>query len=122
MTRKAKVSTRFTGRNEALIAALFCFALGAVGCSTGSRPETSGASGEELFLRRCAGCHPQGRNLLYPQKDLKRLTLVANGISTPQDIKRILRNPGKGMPQFGPAVISDAEALRIGTYVLETFR
>ena len=101
--------------------ALFC-AIGTNGCSPGLRQEEVSVSGEALFLRHCAGCHPQGRNLIYPQKDLRRLTLAANGITTPKDIVKVMRNPGRGMTRFDRSTITDAEALRIGSYVLETFR
>ena len=99
-----------------------CCSVSLAGCSSGSDHEQSGPSGESLFLQHCSGCHPQGRNLLYPQKDLQKLTLAANGITTPGDIVKIMRNPGRGMTRFDRSVIPDADALRIGEYVLTTFR
>lgn len=100
---------------------LLCGA-GAGGCTDRNRVERPSTSGEALFLRHCAGCHPQGRNLLYPQKDLQRLTLAANGITTPEGIVRVMRNPGRGMTRFDRTTLPDAEALLIGRYVLESFR
>lgn len=94
----------------------------AVGCSQETSQEQAVLTGEALFLRHCAGCHPQGRNLLYPQKDLRRLTLAANGITKPEDIMNSMRNPGTGMTRFDRSVISDAEAQRIADYILTTFR
>jgi len=92
------------------------------GCSGGARQEETGASGEALFLRHCAGCHPDGKNVIYPQKDLRAMTLAANGITKPEDIVAVMRNPGKGMTRFDRTVIADEEAHRVAEYVLETFR
>ena len=91
-------------------------------CSGGARQEEVGASGESLFLRHCAGCHPDGKNIIYPQKDLRAMTLAANGITKPEDIVAVMRNPGRGMPRFDRAVIADGEARRIAEYVLQFFR
>jgi cytochrome c6 len=92
------------------------------GCSGGAQLEEAGASGQALFVRHCAGCHPDGKNVIYPQKDLRAMTLAANGITKPEDIIAVMRNPGRGMPRFDQAVIADGEALRVAVYVLETFR
>jgi cytochrome c6 len=92
------------------------------GCSGGSQREQAGTTGNALFLRHCAGCHPDGKNLIYPQKDLHRMTLAANGITQPKDIVAVMRNPGKGMTRFDRTLIPDAEAFLIATYVMETFR
>ena len=108
------------------VGATLCLAmtvlLGPTGCSDRSRPEQPSVTGEQLFLRHCSGCHPQGRNLLYPQKDLRRLTLTANGLTTPQAVVKIMRTPGQGMPTFDSRALPDFQALRIATYLLEAFR
>ena len=93
------------------------------GCSDRNRPEQQpSVTGEALFLRHCSGCHPQGRNLLYTQKDLRRLTLTANGITTPQAVVKVMRNPGQGMPRFNETIIPAPQALSIAHYLLEKFR
>ena len=97
-------------------------ALMATGCTTGTERQQNGPPGGVLFLRHCAGCHPDGKNLIYPPKDLRRLTLAANGITQPEDIVTILRNPGRGMPRFDRTVIPDDEARRIAVYVMAAFR
>ena len=97
-------------------------AIMATGCSPETKQEQTGPSGESLFLRHCAGCHPEGKNLIYPPKDLRRMTLAANGISQPEDIVALLRNPGRGMPRFDRTVIPDDEARRIAAYVMAAFR
>lgn len=81
-----------------------------------------GATGEELFLLHCSGCHPGGKNLKYPAKSLDRLTLAANGITTPAGIVKKMRHPDPGMRRFDRSVLSDSEARRIAEYVLATFR
>lgn len=91
-------------------------------CSLETGQDRFGPSGETLFLRRCAGCHPDGKNIMYPPKDLRRMTLAANGISQPEDIIVLLRNPGRGMPRFDRSTIPDDEARNIAVYVMSTFR
>jgi cytochrome c6 len=97
-------------------------AIMATGCSPRASRDQSGPSGEALFLRHCAGCHPDGKNIIYPAKDLRQMTLTANGISKPEDIMAVMRNPGRGMPRFDRAVIPDDEAGRIALYIMKTFR
>jgi cytochrome c6 len=92
------------------------------GCSPQTSRDQSGPSGEFLFHRHCAGCHPDGKNIIYPAKDLRQMTLAANGISRQEDIMAVMRNPGKGMPRFDRTVIPDDEAGRIALYIMKTYR
>lgn len=78
--------------------------------------------GRKLFLRHCNFCHPQGRNTIRPHKNLKRSTLIANGIKSPEDIVKLLRNPGPGMPVFSKKRLPDEDARAIAHYVWETFK
>src|SRR5512142_1645175 len=84
------------------------WAAGLAGCGGGGRD--SGLSGEALFMSHCSGCHPDGGNVKYPQKSLDRMTLAANGITTPQQIVHLMRHPGRGMKAFDRGTISDADA------------
>jgi len=79
-------------------------------------------SGEQLFALHCASCHPGGSNTITPSKTLKTADLQANMITTPEDIVEKMRTPGPGMPRFTDAMIPEKEALRIGKFVLNTFR
>jgi mono/diheme cytochrome c family protein len=79
------------------------------------------AHGGGLFALYCAGCHPDGANLLYPQKTLHRIDLAANGITTPAGIVAKMRNPDRGMRQFDKTAISDKDAHAIAQYILVTF-
>jgi cytochrome c6 len=108
-------------RNTQVLLALF-IAILASGCSPRTSHNQSGPSGKDLFLRHCAGCHPDGKNIIYPAKDLRQMTLTANGISQPEDIVAVIRNPGRGMPPFDRTVIPADEAGRIALYIMKTFR
>jgi cytochrome c6 len=104
---------------------LFLLALAAVclaqpGCEGSGRE--SGMSGEALFTTHCSGCHPVGGNVRYPQKSLDRMTLAANGITTPKQIIQLMRHPGRGMKQFDQATISNADARKVAEYLLATFK
>jgi cytochrome c6 len=99
---------------------LAAICLGQGGC--GGRGSESGKSGEALFAIHCSGCHPGGGNVKYPQKSLDRMTLAANGITTPQQIIQLMRHPGRGMKTFDRTTISDADARKVAEYVLATFR
>jgi mono/diheme cytochrome c family protein len=100
-----------------------CAAL--AGCGTREAPDTPGpqdAAGEALFLQLCSGCHPAGRNLKNPAKSLDRMTLAANGVTGPEEIVRVLRNPGAGMPVFDRSRLSDRDAGAVARYVFERFK
>lgn len=76
---------------------------------------------EELYEKHCAACHPNGGNVMDSEKTLKSESLAEHGIKTPQDIVQVMRNPGAGMPAFGPDAIPDEEALQLAEYILETY-
>lgn len=79
-------------------------------------------SGEMEFKGHCAVCHPDGGNIVNPQKTLKKKDLSANGIKKPGDIVKKMRNPGPGMTAFDTKTVSDKEALAIAQYILKTFK
>jgi cytochrome c6 len=79
-------------------------------------------SGEKLFTQQCAVCHPQGGNIINPQKTLSKKTLSANSIKTEEDIIKIMRKGAPGMTKFDIATISDENAKLIAGYVLKTFK
>ena len=100
--------------------ALAAICLGQAGCGGSGRD--SGMSGEALFMVHCSGCHSGGVNVKYPQKSLDRMTLAANGITTPNQIIQLMRHPGRGMKTFDRETISDADAGKVAEYVLATFK
>lgn len=85
---------------------------------------TSAASpaGALAFAKYCSACHPDGGNVVTPAKNLRVLTLRANGLVTPRDIVAKMRRPGPGMARFGPEDLPDKEAYEIADYVLATFK
>ncbi len=80
-----------------------------------------GPTGEELFLQNCSVCHRGGGNILNPEKTLRKEDLDEYGIKSPEDIIRIMRNPGPGMRAFDRAYIPDKDAEKIAEYILKTF-
>ncbi len=79
-------------------------------------------SGETLFNEYCSACHAKGENIINSQKTLYRIDREANGVRKPQDIVKKMRNPGPGMSRYGKNMISDGDALKIGEYIIKTFR
>lgn len=77
--------------------------------------------GEALFRQFCSNCHPDGSNVSDPARNLHRSTLRAKGITRPEDIVGIIRNPISRMLRFDPATLPDEDARAIAEYVLESF-
>lgn len=100
-------------------------------CCLEVRAPSAEETGESLFKKHCAGCHPQGGNIVNPQKTLFKKDLDANNISAPADIVKKMRNPGPfpshpqawaGMKLFDEKTVPDDDALKIANYILATFR
>ncbi len=49
------------------------------------------ASGEELFIQHCSGCHVNGGNIIRRGKNLKLSALKRYGIDSPEEIAKIAR-------------------------------
>lgn len=85
-------------------------------------PSDTGMTGEQLFKQHCVACHPDGGNTITPQKTLSAKGMEQRSkIKTPEDIVRVMRNPGPGMNKFDEKMISDSDAKKIGEYILVTF-
>lgn len=97
------------------VAAILVF--GAVGIAKEAKK-----SGEELFKEHCSVCHPDGGNIINPQKTLHKKDRDANNIKKPADIVNKMRNPGPGMTRFDEKTISDKDAKKIAEYILKTFK
>jgi cytochrome c6 len=96
----------------------------AIACS-GEGPKKSGEEskvGEELFKLNCTVCHPNGGNVINKDKTLLKDDLAEHGVKTPEDIVKLMRNPGPGMRKFDENTISDKDAKEIANYVLKTFK
>ncbi len=93
------------------------------------RAENAAASGDydataaqQTYEKHCASCHPDGGNIINSEKNLKKGSLEAKGIATAEDIVKIMRDPGPGMPAFDEQTIPEDLALDVGRYILETFK
>lgn len=92
------------------------------GFSAFAKEAVKGKSGEALFKENCSMCHPEGGNAMNPKKTLRKASLEANKIKTPEDIVKLMRKPGPGMTKFDPKTVSDADAKKIADYILATFK
>lgn len=84
--------------------------------------EGEGNKGQTLFRQQCSPCHPDGGNIINPQKTLHKKDREANGVKTAADIVGKMRNPGPGMTKFDGKTIPDADAKAIAEYVVKTFK
>ena len=125
MQKVVKDDDEFSGNKEACsmknilitsLTAIFLFSCIVSGIAR------EGSSGEVEFKQHCAVCHPDGGNIINPQKTLHRKNLKASNIKTPEDIIAKMRNPGPGMTKFDEKTIPDEEARKIAEYILETFK
>lgn len=87
-----------------------------------TQPAPMAKNGEELFKQLCTACHPDGGNNVNPKKTLHRETLAKNNITKPEDIVKVMRNPGTGMNKFDEATLPEKDAMAIAEYVLNTFK
>ena len=84
--------------------------------------KTAVKTGEELFKAHCAVCHPDGGNIVNPQKTLHKKDRDANNIKKSTNIVKKMREPGPGMTKFDKITISDNDAKKIADYILKTFK
>jgi cytochrome c6 len=82
---------------------------------------TAENAGEKKFKEQCAVCHPDGGNIINPNKTLHKKDREANKVKTAADIVKLMRNPGPGMNKFDEKTISDKDAKAIAAYILKTF-
>lgn len=73
--------------------------------------------GKNLFLKNCIACHKGGANVIIPEKNLKKLTLKANGMFTIESISYQILNGKNGMPAFGGRLMEE-EIENIAEYVI----
>ena len=73
--------------------------------------------GKNLFNQNCIACHKGGQNVIIPEKNLKRLTLEANGMYSNEAIIYQVLNGKNGMPAFGGR-LTENEIEDISAYVM----
>ena len=80
-------------------------------------------SGKELFERHCARCHPDGGNIIVPDKTLRKKDLDRRGITDAKKVMAAMQNGiDQKMPVFPTNVIPKKDAKAIAEYILETFK
>jgi cytochrome c6 len=99
-----------------LAVSLAVFALGSAGLA-----KEEAKTGEALYKRYCASCHPDGGNIINPAKTLHQKDREANGVKNEKDIINSMRNPGPGMTKFDQKTVPDPDAKNIAQYILKTF-
>jgi cytochrome c6 len=88
----------------------------------GSNPApAAGPDGKALFALHCESCHKDGGNLINPGKTLSRADREAGGITTADDIVKLMRNPGPGMPRFDDSTLTKEQARAVAEYVIQSF-
>lgn len=78
-------------------------------------------SGEALFKQHCAACHPDGGNIMNPNKTLKKRDMAANKLLTEAAIVKFIRNPGPGMLKFDDKTLPEKDAKAVANYILKTY-
>jgi cytochrome c6 len=73
--------------------------------------------GKNVFNQNCLACHEKGRNVIIPEKNLKRLTLEANGMYSHEAIIYQVLNGKNGMPAFGGR-LNQTEIDNVAEYVI----
>lgn len=74
------------------------------------------AAAQELFTAQCAGCHPNGGNIIRRGKTLKLRALTRNGVDSVEAVKTLITN-GKGIMSAYGDRLSPAEIDVLATYV-----
>jgi cytochrome c6 len=90
--------------------------------SAGAQEEPAADAGKRLFEKHCALCHPNGGNVVNPNKTLRINHLAANGFNTADALVKYMLNPGKGMPKLvhEDREITVGQARGIAAYILTT--
>lgn len=81
------------------------------------QPSSSFEKGEKLFQMNCALCHPNGNNIIIPEKNLKKDNLESNGMNSISSISYQITNGKNGMPAFGDLLIQE-DIQTIANYIL----
>jgi cytochrome c6 len=107
---------------KAIIETVLLSAVCMAGAVIGPDQAAAGSSGEALFKQHCAVCHPDGGNIINPQKTLHKKDREAHNVKNAQDIIHNMRNPGLGMTKFDEKTIPEKDAKEIAEYILKTFK
>lgn len=75
-------------------------------------------SANELFDLHCAGCHPNGANIIRRGKNLKQKALKRHGYDSADQIATLITH-GKGLMSAYGEQLSPQEITSLANYVLE---
>lgn len=75
------------------------------------------STGERVFDLQCAGCHPNGSNIIRRGKNLKQKALKRNGVDTPEAIANLVRNGKNNMSAYKDR-LTETEIAEVSAYVL----
>lgn len=78
---------------------------------------TKTSLGEKIFQTHCAGCHPNGSNIIRRGKNLKLKALKRYGYDSPEAIIQIVTQGKNNMSAFGNRLTED-EIKAVAEYVL----
>lgn len=73
---------------------------------------------EKIFELNCAGCHPNGNNIIRRGKNLKLKALHRNGYDSVEAITQIVSNGKNNMSAFSNR-LSETEIKQVAEYVLQ---
>lgn len=76
------------------------------------------ANGAKVFDVHCAGCHPNGSNIIRRGKSLKKKALQKNGVETLESISSLVANGKNNMSAYRDR-LSIQEIENVSAYVLE---
>lgn len=75
-------------------------------------------SGVQIFQVQCAGCHPNGGNIIRRRRNLKKKALHRNGMDSPEEIAVLVKNGKNNMSAFEDR-LSPEEIEAVSAYVWE---
>ncbi|WP_066347239.1 c-type cytochrome [Geminocystis sp. NIES-3708] len=74
--------------------------------------------GKTIFLMNCAGCHPNGSNIIRRGKNLRLKTLQKNGYDSVDAITNIIANGKNNMSAFKDR-LTENEINQVAQYVFQ---
>ncbi|MGF1490761.1 MAG: c-type cytochrome [Prochloraceae cyanobacterium] len=76
------------------------------------------AEGAKIFQAQCAGCHPNGGNIIRRGKNLKLRALKRNKVDSIESIADLVTNGKNNMSAYGDR-LSQIEIENVSNYVLK---
>ena len=76
------------------------------------------ADGAAIFRANCAGCHPNGGNIIRRGKTLKQRALQRHGVDSLATVTTLVKQGKNNMSAYADR-LSEAEIEAVATYVLE---